>query len=205
MEKKNTKQVILEESLNLFAVHGYEGVSVAQIASAVGIKVPSLYKHYKSKQEIFDTILKQVTNRMGEARDRLTIAFDAKMTDKYENINLDLLSTMCYSLIPFYLDDEMVSKYRSLLAMERYHNAEVEKLYQKIFIDGILEMETDLFRELIHRGHDIEADPYVMALNFYSPLFLLLCKFENEPYEPEHQPYLINQLVYSFAKIYVKK
>ncbi|WP_261797230.1 TetR/AcrR family transcriptional regulator [Candidatus Stoquefichus massiliensis] len=30
-----------------------DAVSVAQIADAVGIKVPSLYKHFKSKQDIF--------------------------------------------------------------------------------------------------------------------------------------------------------
>lgn len=205
MERKNTKQVILDEALNLFAVHGYEGVSVAQIADAVGIKVPSLYKHYKSKQEIFDTLLREVSSRIIEARNRLTVPVDAKMADKYENINIDLLGTMCYSLLSFYLNDEMVSKYRKALTIERYRNTEAERLYQKIFIDDVLELEAELFRELIHRGHFIDADPYVMALHFYSPLFLLIHKYDNSSYEPEKLKYLINQLVYSFAKIYVKK
>ncbi len=205
MNKKNTKKVILEEALNLFAVHGYEGVSVAQIAGAVGIKVPSLYKHYESKQEIFDTLLQEVSSRMSEAKSRLTIPAGAKMADKYENINLDLLGKMCYSLLSFYLDDEMVSKYRKALAIERYRNTEAERLYQKIFINDVLEMETALFRELIRRGHFIEADPYVMALHFYSPLFLLLSKYDNGPYELESLHSLIKQLVFSFAERYVKK
>lgn len=206
MVKRNTKQIILEEALNLFSTHGYEGVSVAQIADAVGIKVPSLYKHYASKQEIFDTLLSQVSNRMSEARNRLTIPVDQEMADKYENINLDLLGTMCYSLLSFYLDDEMVSKYRKTLTIERYRNPEAERLYQKIFIDDILEMETALFRELICRGHfKDDADPYVMALHFYSPLFLLLYKFDNTPHEPESLKHLIHQLVCSFAERYVKK
>ena len=46
----NTKQKILLESLRLFSQRGYDAVSVEQIAAAVGIKAPSLYKHYKSKQ-----------------------------------------------------------------------------------------------------------------------------------------------------------
>ncbi|MGI6039588.1 MAG: TetR/AcrR family transcriptional regulator, partial [Eubacteriales bacterium] len=38
MDKKGTKQRILDEALSLFAVHGYDGVTVAQIADAVNIK-----------------------------------------------------------------------------------------------------------------------------------------------------------------------
>ena len=47
---ETTKQRILSEALKLFASKGYEAVSVAQIAGAVGIKAPSLYKHYDSKR-----------------------------------------------------------------------------------------------------------------------------------------------------------
>ena len=50
-----TKQKILNEALTLFSEKGYSAVYVSDIADAVGIKAPSLYKHYKSKQEIFDS------------------------------------------------------------------------------------------------------------------------------------------------------
>ena len=53
----NTKQRILDEALTLFAEKGYANVYVGQIAEAVGIKAPSLYKHYKSKQDIFNALL----------------------------------------------------------------------------------------------------------------------------------------------------
>ena len=48
----NTKEKILNESLKLFAKKGYDAVGVSEIADAVKIKAPSLYKHYKSKREI---------------------------------------------------------------------------------------------------------------------------------------------------------
>ena len=51
-----TKRKFMEKALMLFAEKGYEAVSVAQIASAVGCSAPALYKHYKSKQEILDTL-----------------------------------------------------------------------------------------------------------------------------------------------------
>lgn len=51
-KKEDTKQRILDEALRLFSQSGYDAVSVERIASAVGIKAPSLYKHFKSKQEV---------------------------------------------------------------------------------------------------------------------------------------------------------
>ena len=54
---EDTKQRILEKSLELFSTKGYDAVSVGEIAKAVGIKAPSLYNHFPSKQAIFGAIL----------------------------------------------------------------------------------------------------------------------------------------------------
>ena len=56
----NTKEKIFDVSLDLFSKKGYANVFVADIAEAVGIKAPSLYKHYKSKQDIFNAILDEM-------------------------------------------------------------------------------------------------------------------------------------------------
>ena len=56
----NTKSRIQEQALKLFAKSGYDAVGVAEIADAVQIKAPSLYKHYKSKREIFESIIERV-------------------------------------------------------------------------------------------------------------------------------------------------
>ena len=67
MAKRNTKEIILFESLKLFADKGYDGVTVRDIAAEVGIKQSSLYKHYKSKQEIFDTLVDTMQLRFRDA------------------------------------------------------------------------------------------------------------------------------------------
>ena len=54
---EDTKQRILKKSLELFSTKGYDAVSVGEIAKAVGIKAPSLYNHFPSKQAIFDAIV----------------------------------------------------------------------------------------------------------------------------------------------------
>ena len=71
MKQEDTKQRILEKSLELFASKGYDAVSVGEIAKAVGVKAPSLYNHFASKQAIFDAIVRSEERRVGkECRSR---------------------------------------------------------------------------------------------------------------------------------------
>lgn len=83
-KKEDTKQRILDEALRLFSQSGYDAVSVERIASAVGIKAPSLYKHFKSKQEIFDAIVAETrTAVMIRSRTALMCTFPkAKQTKR---------------------------------------------------------------------------------------------------------------------------
>ena len=57
----DTKQRILEAALDLFSDRGYETVSVEQLAARVGIKAPSLYKHFPSKQSILDSLIETIS------------------------------------------------------------------------------------------------------------------------------------------------
>ena len=61
MEISISKQRILDEALKLFSTSGYEATSNSQITDAVGIKKSSLYSHFQSKQEIFDTLIDELT------------------------------------------------------------------------------------------------------------------------------------------------
>ena len=68
----DTKENILMTALVLFAKNGYEAVSVNDIASRIGITKGALYKHYKNKRAIFESIIK----RMYE--------IDAQRAEKYD-------------------------------------------------------------------------------------------------------------------------
>lgn len=57
----NTKEKILESALELFSVAGYDAVSVSDISGKVGITKGALYKHYENKRDIFDSIVKKMT------------------------------------------------------------------------------------------------------------------------------------------------
>ncbi|MFJ7420969.1 TetR/AcrR family transcriptional regulator [Streptomyces uncialis] len=57
----NRKALIRSAAEGLFRDHGYHDVSVAQVAEAVGITAPALYRHYRNKQDLlFDVVLNGV-------------------------------------------------------------------------------------------------------------------------------------------------
>ena len=65
MDRGSTKQKILDASLELFSVQGFEATSISQIANAVGIRKASLYSHFENKQAILDALVKDVLEQYG--------------------------------------------------------------------------------------------------------------------------------------------
>jgi AcrR family transcriptional regulator len=76
-----TKEKIIEEALTLFSTKGFKGTSVKNIADAVGIKDASLYKHYKSKQEILDTIVATMRQHIDEMSENFGLPDDTEMAE----------------------------------------------------------------------------------------------------------------------------
>ena len=76
MKQEDTKQKILDKALELFSAQGYDSVSVGEIAKAVGIKAPSLYNHFPSKQAIFDAIVESTAARYEADTDKIVSLVD---------------------------------------------------------------------------------------------------------------------------------
>jgi AcrR family transcriptional regulator len=62
-----TRDASIRAAIDLFGRHGYEATSMRQIAHAVGMKAPSLYNHFASKEELFVAALTDVLNQFTEA------------------------------------------------------------------------------------------------------------------------------------------
>jgi len=57
MKKEDRRQAIIEAARPLFAQHGFNGTSVRDIADAAGISEALLYKHFPSKEALYDEIM----------------------------------------------------------------------------------------------------------------------------------------------------
>lgn len=177
----NTKQKILNEALTLFSKKGYSSVYVGDIADAVGIKAPSLYKHYKSKQEIFDSCVKVFSERMEDIRTGLRLPDTAKAGIDYQTVTTETLIEIANGLFMFYWQDDVAAKFRKMLMIERYHNPELNELFEDLFINGAVRHEEKIFSDLIQAKIIKNENPHIIALRFYTPIFYLLQKYDMHP------------------------
>lgn len=173
MEREDTKERILTEALRLFSENGYAAVSVGQIAEAVGIKAPSLYKHYKSKRDIFDSILR----RMEELD--LEQAREHRMPEETETpcgeVPMERIRTYTKAMFLHWTEEEFPARFRKLLTLEQYRDPEMAKLYRQYLSGGPLGYMAEVFRDAAGSAEEAEG----LALEFYGPMYLLYSVYDD--------------------------
>ncbi len=183
----NTKDKIKYKALSLFSERGFDAVSVRDIAQAVGIKESSLYNHYKSKKEIFDCIVKEYANRgsgffqgMDMLEEGKSFAADERTIQMYKNMTPEQFEVISLQILEYYLTDEINVKFRKMLTIEQYRSPELKELYRDISFNSSLKFQSQLFAALMQEGVLVKTDPYVLALEFFSPIFLIFYKFDSD-------------------------
>ncbi|MCQ6961676.1 TetR/AcrR family transcriptional regulator [Methanolobus chelungpuianus] len=172
----DTKENILHTALRLFARDGYEAASVSDIAGELGITKGALYKHYKSKRDIFDNIVERMYQMDVERANKYEVpeeTFD-KSPSAYRNTAVDNIKVFMEAQFHFLTEDEFTSNFRKMLTLEQYRNPEIMELYQKCLVSGPVSYMEDLFREMMEQGIWSKSNPKQLALEFYAPFYLLL-------------------------------
>ncbi len=174
----DTKELILITALRLFAMNGYEAVSVSMIASEIGMVKSALYKHYKSKRDIFDSILKRM-NEMDSKKaceNNLPIGVLEEMPEEYQKTDINDIKTFTKDMFNYWTETEFSSLFRKMLTLEQYRNEEMTQLYNQYILNGPLNYVKDLFAELT--GDKENSD--LLALRFYAPLYMLFYLYDTE-------------------------
>ncbi len=203
----NTKKKILDVALTLFSEKGYGNVYVGQIAEGVGIKAPSLYKHYKSKQDIFDAILQEMKLRYDKQTSSLNM--DGNNVEKdgvtFGNVSEDELVKMGVGLFLHFLHDEYECKFRKMLTIEQFNNSELALLYSNQYFDSPLLYQTGLFEMITGIGKLKSENTSIMALQFYAPIYTLLTLCDRQPERNEEALKLLEQHIRQFNRMYTKE
>ncbi len=172
----DTKENILMTALRLFAQNGYEAVSVSTIAGELGVTKGALYKHYKNKRDIFNSIVERMYQIDAERSQQYEVPeekYELASTD-YMNVSMDNIKKFAIAQYEFWTTDEFASDFRKMLSLEQYRNDEMAELYSSCITAGPVEYMQDIFREMMLKGLLREADPKQLALEFCAPQYLLI-------------------------------
>lgn len=202
-----TKEKILKEALNLFAEKGYNAVYVGDIANAVGIKAPSLYKHYKSKQDIFDAILEKMKSDYDDRALSLNMNGNNSQTDAgiFSAVSEDQLVQIGVGLFSYFLHDEYAGKFRRMLTIGQFGDAKLSALYQKQYVDDPLSYQAAMFSLLCANGFMLNENADIMALHFYAPIYMLLTVCDRQPEREAEVLRLVDQHIRQFNRLYAKE
>lgn len=184
----DTKEKILLTALQLFARDGYEAVSVRNIAEELGMTKGALYRHYKNKRDIFDSIVDRMIQIDAQRAKEYQMPVEQydEMSDSYANTSWVDIEKYTIEQLKFWTEDSFALLFRRMLTLEQYRNAEMAELYSQCIVEGPVSYMEDLFRELTKKGVLKEENPKLLAVEYYAPLFLLISmsdkKGKNEEY-----------------------
>ncbi|WP_203568393.1 TetR/AcrR family transcriptional regulator [Aestuariimicrobium ganziense] len=176
----STRAALLDAAQDRFASRGYAGTSIRQLASAVGIRESSVYKHFPSKQAILAALLERATERVHAVAATWGVSVDdpTAALSHYQDISTESLGEMAVGFLEMWLHDPDLVAVRRMLALEQYRTPEAGALLRELTIVRPLTFQTHLFAQLITAGGFRAADPEAVALAFWGPILAIVATAE---------------------------
>jgi AcrR family transcriptional regulator len=139
----STKELIIQVATQLFADKGYEGMKMKEIAQKVGIKTPSLYAFFESKEHILLHIYRNVLT------DHLQLA--SSNTDLSNQSAKEQLEQILYTIMNYQLKESLRMKIyiRLLLFPPEVIHVDMKKELLKVEQE-----EHEMFCRIFNRGMD---------------------------------------------------
>ena len=169
----NRKEEILIVVLHLFARDGYEAVSVSQIAGELDMTKGALYRHYKSKRDIFDCIVQRMEQQDSEQARQNEVPEESieKVPEEYQNVSVEDFVGYSKSMFEYWTEDDFASSFRKMLTLEQFRNEEMQNLYQQYLVSGPAEYVKDLFKNMEIKNPEEEAVKFYANMFFYYSVY----------------------------------
>lgn len=195
MEKIKTKDKILLAALDLFSERGYDEASIDMIAEAVGIKGPSIYTHYKGKEDILNSLIAMMEQRYDE---NFGNTFNLEKIPK----SLDEFKEDCLRRIEFTMKDAQIKKVRRFCNKEQYRDEKIAALTSKHQLTGNQEMYALMLEKMMEKNLIRKLDSSLLALEIVAPISILLGIADREPDRIDEVWNRINAYLDHFITIY---
>jgi AcrR family transcriptional regulator len=181
IRRTNTKERILEESLKLFSNFGYNAVGVEMIAAAVKVTPPSLYKHFKGKREILDTIIEQAEENYNKHSLPIINFTDEQLKnltkEEFIKYNMDHVNNIIH--------DNVIKCVRKLLILEQFRNEQIRLMHIEKTYTRTETVIRNLLEGLFRNKHDGKGKPKVttdhMVNMYYLPIVAMINRCYSEP------------------------
>ena len=192
---KDTKERILEAALEMFSQKGYAGTNIRELTASLGLVKSSMYRHFKSKEEIWNTLLDEM------------IAYYGARFGSPENLppipdSLEGLVAMTRHMTDVTIHDEKIIMTRKLLSIEQFRDERARDLATKHFLTGLKEMFTHIFTGMMDKGLLRKDDPEMLAFAYTAPISALIHWCDREPEKTEEAMAQIEAFSRHFVKTY---
>ena len=192
---RDTRERILETALQMFSQNGYAGTNVRELTAALGLVKSSVYKHFESKEAIWNALL-----------DQMIAYYDARFGSA-EHLppvpeSLEGLVQMTMEMVNFTIHDEKIVMTRKLLTIEQFRDIRARGLATKHFLTGLSEMFTHIFAGMMDKGLLRRDDPAMLAFAYTAPISALIHLCDREPEKTEEAIRQIEAFSRHFIKTY---
>ncbi len=191
----DTKKRILDAALKVFAEKGYEATNVREIAEELGYTKSALYKHYKSKEEIWDALI-----------DKLDIHYE-KHFGSLDNLppipaSGEELVQLVNKMTSFTINDEHIRMIRKTVMMEQFRGEKVRDLATKHFLSGTRILFMNIFDQMLEQGTLKKYDTAILAFELTAPITQLVHLCDRDPEKIPQVMRMIEVYTRHFVKVY---
>ena len=168
---------MLDAALERFSREGWGGTSIRDLARDTGVREGSVYKHFPSKQAIFDALVERADARMAEVAAALgvSVASPGAALPGYRGIGEKQLAAIAEGLFDAVLHDRELAALRRLFIVSQYRDPQIGRRLRHYWIEQPLAFQAGVFAGLIRSGDFRDGlDPMATALAFFGPVLALL-------------------------------
>ena len=191
----DTKERILAAALEMFSQKGYAGTNIRELSASLGLVKSGVYKHYESKEAIWNALLDEMIAYYGEhfgSAEHLPSVPDS----------LEEFVQMTMHMVNITVHDEKIIMTRKVLTLEQYRDARACELATKHFLTGLTEMFTHIFTGMMEKGLLRKDDPEMLAFAYTAPISALIHLCDREPEKTEDAIRKIEAFSRHFIKTY---
>ena len=174
----DTKERILAAALEMFSKNGYAGTNIRELSASLGLVKSGVYKHYESKEAIWNALLDQMIAYYGEhfgSAEHLPPVPDS----------LEALTQLTMQMVNITVHDEKIIMTRKVLTLEQYRDVRARELATKHFLTGLTDIFTHVFTGMMDKGLLRKDDPKMLAFAYTSPISALIHLCDREPAKTE--------------------